>query len=48
MDLRMYSTSVLKDALLFIGNDRNVVIATLRTAIQKEILRRQELGIREY
>ncbi|GEM_PF-5459847 len=48
MDLRMYPTSVLKDALLFIGNDKNVVIATLRTAIQKEILRRQELGIQGY
>ncbi|MED2737186.1 hypothetical protein [Bacillus toyonensis] len=45
MDLENYPNSVLKDALLFIGNDKNVVIAMLRTKIKKEIVRRKELGI---
>ncbi|WP_180228500.1 hypothetical protein [Bacillus toyonensis] len=47
MDLQMYPNSVLKDALLFIGKDRNVVIARLSTIIKKEIVRRQGLGIWE-
>ncbi|KKZ97704.1 hypothetical protein AB1J02_26460 [Bacillus paranthracis] len=47
MDLEMYPNSVLKDALLFIGNDRNLVLARLRTIIKKEIVRRQGLGIWE-
>ena len=47
MDLRMYPTSVLKDALLFIGNDKNVVIATLRTAIQKRFLDVKNWGFRD-